>query len=183
MQNNSRRFLLITTILVAVTGLSACKKSSGGGVVENTGGKKITFGYQLQCENELTNVDPEQYQAHITGQFQYKDREADVALHGRIDSDELQGAFISGLTCEDLADFVEQNPGIIGDGHVAVGTYAPQPKNRGLGGNFILQVTDQSDNTGCIEGDQLSLSITSGVYEGYQQGGCVEKGNISIFSE
>lgn len=181
MQISTKRFLLITTILVAVTGLSACKKSSGGGVVENAGGKKITFGYQFQCEDELVNVDPEQYQAHVTGQFQYKDREDDVALHGRIDSDNLEGAFISGLTCKDLTDVSEQLQHIIGDGHIAVGTYTPQPKNRGLGGDFLLRVTDQGP--GCIDGDQLSLLILSGVYNGYEQVGCVEKGNISISSE
>lgn len=183
MQKITKRIVLISTVLVA-TGLTACNKSSGGGVVENDEGKKITFGYQLKCEDILVSVDPEKYQAHVTGNFQYKDRNAGVSLHGKIDS--FESPFdLSEFTCQGFADFANSTPVFADPDHnyIVNGTYSPQPKNAGLPGNFILGVSDQDPAGTCIEGDVLSLTLSDGVYGGYSQAGCVEKGNISIFSE
>lgn len=210
----TRKFKVVTIVAIAfglVSGLSGCFKSSGGGVMAVDGDKKATFGYQLSCEDVLVSTAPEEYQAHITGNFQFKDRNGftdingdyhkSVSFHGRIDSDRTPQGFVDivnslgEFTCGGLGELMQDNPAF-GDQlqylFLSYGTYTPQPKKLGLGGDFSIELTDSSpvianptSNNGCTtdDGDFLVVTVISGVYEGYHQNGCVDKGNISHFTE
>jgi len=189
-----RKLKVVTIVAIAfglVSGLSACNKSSGGGVMETGGDKKVTFGYQMRCDDVLVDVATEQYVAQATGQFQFKDRNNDVSFHGKIDSSaDLLPLGLDQFSCQELGIFLNDNPFTGGtaaqSAFIAQGTYTPQPKKIGLGGEFRVTANALStdpDFPDCIGGDILGVEIISGVYEGYTQVGCVLKGNISDFSE
>ncbi len=209
-----RKLKVVTIVAIAfgiVSGLSACNKSSGGGVMAVDGDKKATFGYQLSCEDVLVSTEPEEYRAHVTGNFQFKDRNGftdingdyhkSVSFHGRIDSDRVPQAEVDivdsfgEFTCDGLGQLMQENP-FFGDQLqftlLSYGTYTPQPKKLGLGGDFRINLTDSSSviadptsGNGCTtdDGDFLNVEVLTGVYAGYNQGGCVDKGNISHFTE
>ncbi len=203
-----RKFKVVTIVAIAfglVVGLSGCFKSSGGGVMTLDGDKKATFGYQLSCEDVLVSTAPEVYRAHVTGNFQFKDRNGftdindvyhkSVSFHGKIDSDRTPQGFVDFIdslgefTCDGLGELMQNNAQYL---YFTYGTYTPQPKKLGFGGDFAVEITannpaiaDPSNSNGCTtdDGDFLIVRVLSGVYEGYEQRGCVDKGNISHFTE
>jgi hypothetical protein len=68
-------------------------------------------------------------------------------------------------------------------------TYTP-PKNLGVGGQVQVTIEDQTNTIGLpscnfLTGgvDSLGVTIGDGVYAGYAESGCLEKGNFTVFTE
>lgn len=189
---SSRYVGLLTVLLCAAMSIMGCKKATGGGTLRGLANQgRITFGMQMRCEN--TGPDGS---AYLTGQFQYKDHDNNVAFHAVVDNSLAlftDGEFTG--TCEDLdVSLAEQGlegifgifGGIVG-GTFPIGTYTPQPKNLGVGGKIEILVADAIPSNillPCDEGqDQIIVHLIDGVYDGYIDGGCVGKGNITVFTE
>jgi len=132
----------------------------------------------MRCEDLET--------AHIFGEFQYHDHSIvelvggtfnGVAVHGVIDA--LIKRDGQNTTCNAMD---ESHPGTF----EVLGFYTPQPKTRGEGGQFHLVIQDQNNTDGlfCDPGvDALGLVLSGGVYDGYAEQGCLEKGNFTVFTE
>ena len=186
-------YLVIVAIVLGTTaGLTGCKKTTGGGAL--TGllyGGKITLGFQMRCKNVAGS-------GHITGQFQYNDHTNDVAFHGLIDKPLqaiTQAQELELETCEDV-DTILADSGISGalfgwvdliqPGSGQLGTYTPQPKNLGEGGELGVLVVIENTNVelDCPTGTKgLIVQLSGGVYDGYLEGGCLDHGNFTIFEE
>lgn len=166
----------------------SCKKATGGGWfptyydgVENGGEAlgKVTFGFQMRCENEdyldygLT--------AKLTGQLQYNDHLNNVIFHGvgegyvlRNDIDGNGEPSIGPATCEEVDDYFGETQFFLG------GVYRAGPKMES--GTFYVLVTDQGD-PGPDELDTINVALLGGVYDGYENYGVLGGGNIKVHGE
>jgi hypothetical protein len=184
------RFVAILAILLATSvGIVGCKKATGGGKLTGMNGEKITLGFQMRCENIADT-------AYLLGQVQFKDHDQDVAFHGVIDRSvrAITGGELS-ATCEELDEALaaEELQGIFGWFNpitpvplAPLGTYTPQPKILGDGGDLYVMVVDGDSATAtpCPEGqDAVFVELQGGIYGGYIQGGCLDHGNLTVFEE
>jgi len=185
-----KRFGIAVAVCVSAMSLTGCLKAVGGGKITLPNGGSITTGFQLRCED----VAPFGF-GHITGQFQYQDHGMNVAFHMDIDQPLLDNTGQPVLvTCEALDQLLT---GIGGVGSVGmqrtfsvIGTYTPQPQNLGIGGQVQVTIQDGPNYfslAGCDPGDDaLVVQIDfndPGVYHGYNQQGCLSKGNFTVFTE
>jgi hypothetical protein len=170
-----RRFVAVTVVLLSLPSLAGCFKATGGGKLTGaTFGGSITTGFQFRCDDVGAS-------GHVTGEVQYKDHGTGVAFHALIDQFLPQ-------TCAESDQLLTVN-GLQGT-FSALGTYTPQPKNSGDGGVIQVTIQDQTNTIGMfgcnplLGGvDSLTVTIGSGMYAGYTEGGCLEKGNFTVFPE
>lgn len=168
-------------------GLVGCKKATGGGGLTDADGNRITFGLQLRCANEGVpsgQVPPDAYVGRITGQFQFRDHTQGIAFHGDMDSLATDIDATNGGSCEEMAAAAADQSGQ--QIFAAEGSYTPQPKNQGEGGQVQVVVfgDDTSGTTGCAPGtDALQVALIGGVFDGHETLGCLDRGNITVFTE
>lgn len=93
------------------------------------------------------------------GQFQYMDRAAGVKFHG---------VAIDG-------GWPESYPSFVG---YFIGTYEPQPKKAGPGGEFDAYVYDFDGHPEFGDSDYVDILVYDGVYAGYRNAGFLQGGNI-----
>jgi len=189
---HSCRVVAILAILLATSvGIVGCKKATGGGKVTGLNGEEITVGFQMRCEDVADT-------AYLLGEVQFKDHGEGVAFRGVIDKSVLAIKELDfPVTCEKL-DGALVSQGIFGIlpavGPVPfdippLGTYTPQPKTLGDGGDLFVMVLDEDNNVGpglfpCPAGqDALYIQLRGGIYDGYAQGGCLDQGNLTVFEE
>ena len=173
--------LLAVSLFIAI-GAPGCKKTTGGGWFPVEGGK-ATLGFQASCENigyPVGQIPPDLYVGHVTGQFQYKDHVENVAFHAVVDFIPYEIDNELPPSCEEIDAYFEAEG--FGTAFVMAGTYTPTPKNAGDGGDVIIVVADGGDLE-CGDGDFITLLLTNGVHDGYSAGGCLERGNITVFKE
>jgi hypothetical protein len=170
------RVIMLCAVLAGISvGITGCKKATGGGTLTaSQSGGKVNLGFQMRCDNVGDS-------GYLTGQFQWKDRGADVAVHGVIDAPLLP--ILGALTCEGLGELLEQQgiTGIFGDlGTFGIGTYTPHPKNLGEGGDLSVTVFDAESLLGC---NGVRITLSGGVHGAYSEAACLDNGNITVFSE
>jgi hypothetical protein len=168
------RFGIALGVCVSAITLTGCLKAVGGGNLTTADGGLITTGFQMRCSDIGTS-------GHVTGQFQYHDHELNVAFHADIDQ-------LLSMPCEEADRLLALPPIPIPGTFQASGTYTPQPPNLGPGG--LVQVTIQSGPNdfsfaGCDLGaDALVVQLSGdGVYGTYNEQGCLEKGNFTVFTD
>jgi hypothetical protein len=186
------RFGAAFALALSAVSSSGCLKATGGGKL--TGnihlGATITTGFQLQC-TDLGGY------GHVTGEFQYQDHTTNVAFHAVIDQYPLEMTFPpstqpTALSCGAVDGLLTED-GLQGT-FSALGTYTPHPTNLGPGGS--VQVVIQGQNNApyqsiCVESngqpvDALAVQIDpldNGVYHGYAEITCLDKGNFTVFTE
>ncbi len=184
----SRTLPLIAVLLGLSVALVGCNKTTGGGSLTGLdGGGKITTGYQMRCDN-LGNS------GYLSGQIQYKDRApTGVAFHGVIDQSlaAILGEDVTAIvgelvSCEDFGAFMvgQKLVGMFGTpaGSTSMGTYTPQPKNLGDGGELFVLV--DTNGLGCSsDQDRLTVDLVGGVFDGYSETACLDHGNLTVFTE
>jgi hypothetical protein len=172
--------LLAVFIMIAATG---CKKTAGGGWIQVPGGK-ATLGFQASCENigyPVGQIPPDLYVAHVTGQFQYKDHRENVAFNAVVDFIPYEIDPNLPPSCEEIDELLEGEG--LGTTFLMLGTYIPIPTNAGDGGEVAVIVADGGD-IGCgDDGDLVVVQLSGGVHDGYTAEGCLERGNITVFTE
>lgn len=124
---------------------------------------KATFGFNLHYTPNETG-DPT-----IKGQFQYTDHGGwedfkKVSFHGVI------------------AEVPPFNPdGTVYEG-IYQGSYTPQPKNLGEGGEFKVTVTDNGQ-FGPSNSDNVKIELIDGVFDGYTNSSKLRGGNIQFHQD
>jgi len=179
--NNIRAMAIVSVFAVAPIVITGCQKATGGGVLATYTGT-ATFGFQSQCHDigyPVGQVTPDLYVGHVTGQFQYKEKSTGVAFHG--DMDFIPFEYSSDMTSCEVIDQLFAADGLP-HAHLMAGTYTPQPKTAGPGGQVAVAVID-SDVEFCPNGDALAIQLEGGIYDGYYTEGCLEHGNIVVHKE
>lgn len=128
-----------------------CNDLNGGGWVSSDAGDKVNLGFQLQC-----SVDDEGVR-HVSGQFQINDPSNGTRFHG-------------------VAFETPLDPGIDMFQGRYTGEYAPQPYNAGAGGDFEVLLIDNGRGGAA---DELELTLSGGMYDGYTISGTLSGGNMS----
>jgi hypothetical protein len=172
---------LLVVLPIAVLGAAGCLKTSGGGVMELENGGKATLGFQAACRNVQLDGGP--FVGRVTGNFQFKDRDQHRSFHTKVDYiPALITGGALGVSCEEI------DAALAGTGFeqafAMVGAYTPQPTNSGPGGTALIIVgNDPINSIPCQDGDVVQLQLAGGVYDGYSALGCVDRGNITVFTE
>lgn len=134
---------------LAVVLATACEARGGGWLISDTGSGKATFGFEMECDPDT---------GELTAQVQYVDRPAGVAIHGVTSANEF--------FCFEDATFGTFS-----------GTYTAQPRTAGDGGTFFVTYADNGE-PGVSAGDEFSIELIGGVYDGYANGGTIGGGNV-----
>lgn len=186
--NISRSILWIIASLLFSIAITGCKKTSGGGWIPVEGGNgKATFGYQASCDNIEHPSIQDFFVGKVSGQFQYKDHGANIAFHGVMNA--IPYDTVPELTsCERMAELLAEFGGQgIGLGFPLnsfgmIGTYTPIPKNAGQGGQVSVLAVENENNV-CSDGDAVAIQLQGGIHDGYLKIGCLEGGNLTVFSD
>lgn len=163
MRNRCFANSLIVMAFAIVALVIGCNDINGGGWIEKSNGKKANFGFNFKCKCKGEGLG----NAEASGQLQFNDREKwkdferGVKFHGVVDS-------VPQNTCGGLASEFE--------GHY-LGSYTPQPRKLGKGGRFTIYLKDNGES-GPTKGDYFELTLTGGIYDGYELEGTLEGGNI-----
>ena len=131
-------------------------KYTGGGWIPSAAQResKATFGFNIQA----LDTDGDGVADDAKGQVQYRDRAAEVSLHGVVEAAAV--------------DLAATPP--VGYG---AGTYTPQPKKAGQGGSFLISVQDNGE-PGPSSDDWVEVYLEGGVYDGYINGQFLGGGNV-----
>lgn len=121
----------------------------GGGFVKMLDGSKATFGYQIRCEDAVSDDSGNLICQDVSGSVQLNDAAAQVKIHGNVISH--KGA--CGFDENEYSARFE-------------GTYVPQPRHLGPGGTFSFCAKDYGE-PGRGQ-DQIRFEIETGIHEGYQ---------------
>ena len=154
--------------------LAGCETATGGGFIPSaTGEGKATFGFSTKCDNvTLENGD---VFGEVKGQLQYIDREADVKFHASRDKSLEQVP--SDVT--DPCGFLDEAAGQVFGGEVSfVLPYWVQGGPKESEGLAILHVVDSGEPG--INGDEFTIRLDGGRYNGYTNSGTIEGGNIQV---
>jgi hypothetical protein len=177
MRNTRFANSLIVMAFAIVALVIGCNDINGGGWIEKSNGKKANFGFNFKCKCEGEGLG----NAEASGQLQFHDREKwndfekGVKFHGVVDS-------VPQNTCGGLASkFEGQYSGSYTP--QLSGSYTPQPRKLGKlgkldkGGRFTIYLKDNGES-GPTKGDFFKLTLTGGIYDGYELEGTLEGGNI-----
>ncbi len=170
---------LIVTLAFITTGCP-CTTARGGGsilIADNSAKTarsenaktphKATFGFQMVCQKDA-NGEPV-----VSGQLEYQDHRPwngkSVSFHGAVTGQaEFLGPDGKAIECPT-------------DRQAAFsGKYTPQPESIGEAGTFTVQVEDAGKD-GPSEGDTFTISLSGGIFDGYQQSGTLVGGNVKTF--
>ena len=154
----------LAIVVLALCGLSlgGCRgKWTGGGSVDGASGNgAATFGFNYICEDGKSNGHV-QYVDHSPGQILGSGTPNQVRFHAEFVFDE-----------EDCIEPGGSQPPII----MAGGTYTPQPRKLGPGGDFVLFLVDGGE-PGAGD-DTFEITLLGGIYDGYMNGGPLAHGNV-----
>jgi hypothetical protein len=170
--------------LAAVVALGACRATGGGYIDEPLPGPLLgdytgeaNFGFNFTCEMATTKK-----QAVIKGEITYHDDPStifgvldpfpEVRLHGTV-----KPLVILANSCQDAVEGLQTA--------LFEGTYQSQDTTLYTvpPGTFRALVYDQGEPSGSTEnftGDEFSIQLTGGPYDGYTRGGYIEGGNIQV---
>lgn len=140
--------LFSVALAFGVTGC-VCSNMNGGGTLETATEKKATFAFQIKCDDS-SEVPV------ASGMLQFNDHSEGIKFHAAVDS----------------CDWTTETEGTF------YGTYTPQPKKLGKGGNFAITLQDGGNGKAGISGDFASITLTGGIYNGYSISGNLSGGNI-----
>jgi hypothetical protein len=175
-------------VLVVLTGRTTAR---GGGHIPSVSGvegEKATFGFQFQCNDKKD---------WVHGQMEYHDHGADVAFHGTLPKIPVAAIFgpeFGVVSCDDpiFAELVAFLVGEITDFELPPGftawaaEYRPQIEgvevdcstSSDCGVILILPTTEETPPILC---DGFIIQLEGGLYDGYENGGCLNGGNITFF--
>jgi hypothetical protein len=153
-----RRILMLLAMVAVGMLVAGCNASGGGYIPSATDEGKATFGFRGKCENNEDGF------GVFKGQLQYNDREADVKFHA------VLGASLAPNSCES----VESDP--IRDQFD--GRYRVSGGPKEAEGTVTLLVEDNGEPG--INGDEVTIVLVGGRYDGYFNEGTVEGGNIQV---
>jgi hypothetical protein len=175
------KFAMLAVVGLAASLLTACApgKYTGGGFIDSAaGGKaKATFGFSLEGIDEdgdgqvdIAFVYPPGRVpivfAIAKGQFNYNDHGAGVQFHLEIVPDptltRADGGPLNGCWVVDA-----------GTGAYCFGPYTSRAGN----GRAYVSLTAKGDQYGSAE-DTIEVVLTGGPYDGYQNSGTIQGGNI-----
>ena len=164
MSRLTQRSVSTLVVLLCAIALASCAKASGGGwMLSATGSGKATFGFSGKCKDSTVDGVPT---AKITAQLEYNDAPAGVRLHGIVSDTTFPGE-----TCAQV-QAAWDTPG----SSTFSGIYRPQ--SGGEEGRFFVTLTD-AGNPG-LKGDQFSLLLLGGDYDGYSNTAPLGGGNIKV---
>lgn len=137
--------------------------SGGGWGSSRSGEGKANFGFSIKCDEAADTV---------AGHFVYHDKDAGlpwetVNIKGIVDIS------ITDLECEEIPASTS-----FGGIYTAQGNKACKALDN-CSGIFTMSVTD-SGAQGADKGDSLSIALVGGVYDGYENSGPVEGGNLKV---
>jgi hypothetical protein len=183
--------------LAAVLTLGACRATGGGyidaplpGPVVDEFTGEANFGFNFTCEMATTKK--KQKQAVIKGQITYHDDPSTINVP--VDPDNPGGAtvetpfpeirlrgtiqpiLILANSCQDAIEGLRTA--------IFEGKYRSQDTAlSAVQGEFRAQVFDQGEPSGSVgefTGDEFSIQLLMGPYNGYTRGGYIEGGNIQV---
>lgn len=173
---------LLLLVSMATLGLTGCLKTSGGGMMQLDSGGTATLGFQAACKDVPTTTLATGIVGRVTGNFQFRDQYLKISFHTKVDYIPLES-----LTCSEIGQLLASDPtqSYLKRYFAMNGTYTPQPAKLGAGGNITILVGADKDRnlTQCQNGNFVTLQVLDGVYAGYGASGCVDRGNITVFSE
>ena len=146
----SLMILFFVALAFGVTGCN-CNDMNGGGSINTGMEKKATFAFQIKCDDSSGSP-------VTSGMLQFNDHGKGIKFHAAVDSVPINTDLPSSYV-----------------GRYA-GTYTPQPKKLGEGGNFELYIEDKGK--GGPSSDYLEVKLTGGIYDGYSISGNLAGGNI-----
>jgi hypothetical protein len=172
--------------LAAVLTLGACRATGGWYIDEPLPGPSLgeytgdaNFGFNFTCEMETTKK-----KAVIKGEITYHDDPSkifglpnplipEVRLHGTVKPLIINGVDSCKLAIEGMSSAL------------FTGTYRSQDPTLYTSppGTFRVQVFDQGEPGGSPEdftGDEFSIQLLAGPYNGYTRGGYIEGGNVQV---
>jgi hypothetical protein len=177
-----KRILVLLAIVAAGLLVAGCEKATGGGFISSPPPlpgeeeeEKATFGFTTNCKN--TTLENGDVAANLKGQFQYYDREADVRFH----------AFLPPVTeiappgeTDACAFFDEVSEEAFGeDSWLLIYRVQGGPKEEREEEGFVrVRVVDAGEPG--INGDEITIQVLTGPYEGYTRTGVIEGGNIQV---
>jgi hypothetical protein len=172
-----KRILVVLAMVAVGMLVASCERATGGGFIPSqpTGADKATFGFSTNCKNTTLENGAV---AQIKGQLQYYDREADVRFHASLKPNTVEVGE-PGVTdaCAFLDEVAEQEFGE--DSFVLFYRVQGGPKEERLEeGAVRFHVVDGGEPG--INGDELTIEVLSGPYEGYTNTGFIEGGNIQV---
>jgi hypothetical protein len=160
-------------VALAIVVLAGCEHATGGGFIPSaTDEGKATFGFSTNCDN--TTLENGELAAKVKGQLQYYDREADVKFHASLEPITLEVPSDVTDACGFLDELAEQEFGE----DSAVLLYRVQGGPNEAEGLVILQVVDNGEPG--INGDEVTITLIGGPYDGYTNSGTIEGGNIQV---
>ena len=174
-----RTILLLATMALTIVVLAGCEKATGGGYIPSqpTGADKATFAFSTKCKN--TTLENGDVIGELKGQLQYNDREADVRFHAFLKPITVEVGE-PGVTdaCVFLDEQAEQEFGE--DSFVLEYRVQGGPKEEeDLEVDLVrIHVVDSGEPG--INGDEFTIEVLSGPYEGYTNTGTIEGGNIQV---
>ena len=144
--------LFFIALVFGVTGCD-CSDMNGGGTINTGTNQKATFAFQIKCDDSSGTP-------LASGMLQFNDHGENIKFH----------AAIEGVSIP--AGFLEENS----NEGAYQGTYTPQPKKLGEGGNFTFFLRDEGE--GGLADDYVEIYLTGGIYAGYSISGNLAGGNI-----
>jgi hypothetical protein len=139
--------------------LAGCALTGGGwmySAISNS--SKATFGFDLVCDGSN----------HVVGPWTYHDKAASIDVAGEVTADD-------NIPCDSGVGL----PPATSTWHVS---YTAQHCSSDCSGTADITVTDSGINGKPPRGDQLTISLTGGVDDGYENDGTVQGGNLIIGS-
>lgn len=171
-----RKTALPLISLACILALGACKLTGGGYIASAEDPEaKATFAFTGECDNISDN--PEiiilefakgnlQYNDHGT-----KDADMPVRLHGKITGTDAIGIIGPLDLCQQPQTILPEDSAFVYSGE-----YTAQPKKNGSG-QFRIIVTDGGE-PGISEGDHFEIELIGGPFDGYENEGFIQGGNI-----
>ena|ERR687890_369099 len=163
-----RRILVLLAMVTVGLLVAGCNATGGGYIPSATDAEgTATFAFSGKCQNKkLPNGE---VAANIKGQIQYYDHPADVKIHAEVTR--ITVITGSATPCEDQDD-------TDGDTDVLTGSYRVPGGPKEVAGDVRLEVTDGGEPG--INGDQVTISLEGGPYNGYTNSGFVQGGNVQV---
>jgi hypothetical protein len=177
-----KRILVLLAIVGVGLLVAGCEQATGGGFISSPPPlpgeeeeDKATFGFTTNCKN--TTLENGDAAAQLKGQFQYYDREADVRFH----------AFLNPITeiappgeTDACAFFDEVAELFFGADSFLLQYRVQGPKEEEELEEGLVRIHVVDAGEPGINGDEITIQVLTGPYEGYTRTGVIEGGNIQV---
>lgn len=168
-----RRLCGVALMVTAALIVTGCHQVRGGGWIDSAApasNEKATFGFTARCTEPPEELLPVFFEV---GEIEWADHGLDVQFHGKVDPGAATLPVLA-ESCKEAHELLD----VLTSGRFGqlTGEYFPQPS--GLAGRFHLEVVD-NDEPG-IDGDEVTITLTGGQYNGYTNSGEIQGGNIQI---